>query len=317
MIHLFPIGSIKNTVFEKADCIQFLNQHQIGLTENIQQADIFIIRTCFFSEIKMNDLILSKLKSGTPVLLWTHEPRFCPTDEELIYVEGIPVHVMNVYTRNVYFSNFTFYGNSADRLLSAVDDVSFSPKPIVGLATYVLEERQTLILQGINIDLGVKRQNLLYEGYCDGCVDIYGVGWPLSLHIPESRGLGWHKKKIGILQQYQFNICMENTAFDYYCTEKIWDSIKGFCLPVYSGFNNRIYETFPKNSFIDYDDFSDNRELLLYIKSMSRREYLDRLNVCIQTFNEVYTALDFAGEREKAFTAIVEKVSNIYRARTQ
>ena len=312
MIRLFPLGPLKNTIFEKADCLQYLNSRRIGFTDNIQQADIFIIRA-WSSEVTLNELIVSKLHNGTPVLLWTHEPRFCPTDKELIYIKGFPVHVMNMYTRNVYFSNFTFYGNSADRLLAPVNNVSYSPKPIVGLATYVIEDKQQFILQGIDIDLAVKRQNLLYEGYCDGCVAIYGEGWPSWLKIDGSRGAGWHTKKMEVLQQYQFNVCMENTAFDYYCTEKIWDSIKGYCLPVYSGYNNRIYETFPKNSFIDYDDFSSNKELLSYIKNISPREYLNRLNLCIKIFNQVHTTIDYKSEKEKALAAIVEKVKNIHQ----
>jgi hypothetical protein len=216
-----------------------------------------------------------------------------------------------MYTGNVYFSNFTFYGRNIDRIVPAVKDVAFSHKPIAGLATYVSEEKQPFVLNDIDIDLTVKRQKLLYEGYAAGVLDIYGRKWPDQISIAESRGPGWQNIKLGILQNYQFNIAMENTACNYYCTEKIWDSIKCHCLPVYSGFNNKIYDTFPKNSFIDYDEFGSNRELLLFIKNMSKQEYLSRLNVCIQTFNEVYSALDVKKEKQKALMAIANKVQSI------
>lgn len=312
MTYLYAPEELKYTIFEEASCLQFLQQYGIEITKDVRKAHVFILRDLFQPmRARISTFIKSNPGINMPTLVWTHEPRFCLTDKDIIYIEDNPVHIMNMYTGNVYFSNFTIYGRNIDRIVPAVKDVAFSPKPIAGLATYVSEEKQPFILHDIDIDLTVKRQKLLYEGYAAGMLDIYGRKWPGQISISESRGPGWHKIKLGILQNYQFNIAMENTACNYYCTEKIWDSIKSHCLPVYSGFNNKIYDVFPKNSFIDYDEFGSNRELLLFIKSMSKQEYLNRLNVCIQTFNDIYSVLDAKKEKQKALMAIADKVQSI------
>jgi hypothetical protein len=169
-------------------------------------------------------------------------------------------------------------------------------------------------LNDLDIDLTVKRQRLLLAAYHAGIADIYGKGWPGQIAVAESRGQGWHSRKLEILKNYQFNLCMENTAFDYYCTEKIWDSIKSYCLPIYSGFNNRIYETFPDNSFVDYHKFRDKEELLLFVRNMSWQEYLERINRCISAFNQVFTTVDIKKEKRRSLDAIIDRVRNIVKA---
>jgi hypothetical protein len=312
MTYLYAFEELKYTIFEEPACLQFLQQQGIEITKDFRRADVIILRDLFPpTQSRISEWIKNNPVNRIPMLVWTHEPRFCRTSQHVIYIEDFPVHIMNMYTGNVYFSNFTIYGRNIDRIVPPVNDVTFSQRPIAGLATYVLEERQSFVLNNIDIDLTIKRQCLLYEGYCSGMLDIYGKKWPGQISISESRGTGWHKIKLGILQNYQFNIAMENTAWDYYCTEKIWDSIKSHCLPVYSGRSNKIYENFPENSFIDYDEFDSNRELLLFIKNMSKQEYLNRLNVCIQTFNAIHSTLDVKKEKQRALMAIVSKIQSI------
>lgn len=96
------------------------------------------------------------------------------------------------------------------------------------------------------------------------------------------------ERKLEILKNYHFNLCFENTNTDYYCTEKIWDSIKAGCLPIYYGNGNKIYEDFPKNSFLDYCDFKNASDMFEYVENMDEREFRQRMNLCIKVFNEVY-----------------------------
>lgn len=314
MTYLFPIEPLKHTVFEHPESLQFFREQGVVLTDDPYRADVFVMR--HYNPLlgfRPGRTVKKRLREGVPLLLWTHEPRFCYTDKDIMFLKGTVIQVMNMYTRNVLFSNFTFYGKFADGILAPATNISFSPQSVVGLATHVDPDKQPFIMGGVDIDLTVKRQKLLYDGFRLGMADIYGVGWPSAMKIKASRGKGWHKGKIGILSNYQFNICLENTAFEYYCTEKIWDSIKGYCLPVYSSFNNRIYDTFPKNSFIDFDDFANNDELLQFIRNISPQEYLTRLNLCIETFNHVHATTDFRMERQRALMAVVDKLKTLYR----
>jgi alpha(1,3/1,4) fucosyltransferase len=313
MIYLYPIGTLNNTIFIKTECLRFLREHDIALTDNINHAVMFILRSLTPPiQADLEKRINCYPHNGQPVLVWTHEPRFTVTNQEQVFIKDFPVHIMNLYTRNVYFSNFTHYGYSIDRVLAPVADVKFSERPIAGLATYVYPELQRFIMDGKDIDLAVKRQHLLLAAFDQQLIDIYGKGWPSSVSVSESRGPGWHDIKLNILKQYQFNICMENTSFDYYCSEKIWDSIKGYCLPVYSSFNNRIYDNFPKNSFIDYDEFASDKELVSFIKGMSKKEYLQRMNLCIETFNRLHAAIDLKTESQQVLEAVVAKIRSIF-----
>lgn len=313
MTYLFPVSSLKNTIFENEGCIQSFKENDILISNDEKKADIFITRDLYLQSYKIISFLTKTSQyKGQSVLVWTHEPRFCKTSEEIISIPGHPlIHIMNMYTKNVYFSNFSFYGKNVDRLLEGISDIEFSRRPIVGLASYVSEKNQKTVIGGVDIDLTVKRQKLLLDGYRMGVVDIYGKNWPDHISTSESRGPGWHDKKLAILKDYQFNISLENTSFDYYCTEKIWDSIKSYCLPIYSSFNNKIYETFPKNSFLDFDEFDSNLELYRYIGKMSKKEYLERLNKCIHVFNDSYKKLDMKIESKKAINELVNKIRQI------
>ena len=107
---------------------------------------------------------------------------------------------------------------------------------------------------------------------------------------------------------------MENTNFDYYCTEKIWESIKAGCLPIYYGRFNRIYETFPKNSFVDAAEFESSKQLYDYIESMSKQDYCDRMNKCVMIYNNFLTTDSFENQFEQTVAVLVEKIQSVASA---
>lgn len=311
MKKLYPIGSLKFTVFDEEECLAFLRTHGIELTNDIHEASVLVQRDLDLNKLpEATQYITALSPSPKPVLVWTHEPRFCKTDQHLVTTDdGFHFHIMNLYTRNVHLSNFTFYGKNIDQHLQHVTKVSFASRPVAALATWVAEEKQPFQLQGIDIDLSIKRQRLITDAYHQQLADIYGRNWPADMATGESRGPGWHLNKLDILKNYQFNIALENTAFEHYCTEKIWDSIKSYCLPVYSTFNNSIATLFPSDSFIDFDQFSCNEHLIAFIRSMSHAEYLRRLNTCIDVYNDLYLRIDVRAEKEKALEKIIEKIA--------
>ncbi|MEO6523846.1 MAG: glycosyltransferase family 10 [Mucilaginibacter sp.] len=314
MIKLFKITDLKHTVFAQESFQAYLFDCQIVFTNNIAEADILMahkmkenIFGAIYKTLQDNNIPLK------PILLWTHEPRFSPTKEsKFVDTNGFTIHNMNLYTGDVYFSNYSIYGHLLKGHVKALNTIEFSKIPVVGLSTYIEQENKEFILNGKNIDLTERRQRLLVKGRELGIVDIYGKSWPSGLSISESRGAGWRQIKEGILRNYQFNICLENTGYPYYCTEKIWDSIKWGCLPIYSSFNNNIYEIFAEKSFIDTVDFTDDNELYNYIRSMSPQEYLDCMNSCISTFNHISSHINFKSERKPTLDAIIKKIMEIY-----
>lgn len=44
--------------------------------------------------------------------------------------------------------------------------------------------------------------------------------------------------KFAYLENYKFNLCPENSNYPGYCTEKIFEAIKGGCIPIYWGSDN-------------------------------------------------------------------------------
>lgn len=97
--------------------------------------------------------------------------------------------------------------------------------------------------------------------------DLYGMGWDLETlelnQITTYKGI--INSKNSILSNYKFSICFENNADQ--CgniTEKIFDSLKAFCIPIYLGAPN-IEKYIPSDCFIDFRNFDSLFQLDNYI----------------------------------------------------
>ncbi|HEY9077941.1 MAG TPA: glycosyltransferase [Anaerolineaceae bacterium] len=100
--------------------------------------------------------------------------------------------------------------------------------------------------------------------------DLYGIGWEKGLY-PSYRGRV--KSKFETLKAYRFSICYENTqGFPGYITEKIFDSFKAACVPVYWGAPN-ISDFIPEDCFIDRRKFPTIDGLYEFLSTMSDQEY--------------------------------------------
>ena len=119
--------------------------------------------------------------------------------------------------------------------------------------------------------------------------DLYGVGWDREVpgfdteirpHITRCwRGAiaQGPSKKLEILRQYKFSLCLENTSFPGYITEKIFDCFVAGVVPVYLGAPD-ILNHVPEGCFIDLRRFRNYIELSEYLSSLSESEansYLD------------------------------------------
>ena len=304
--------------------INYLFDHDIEFTRNPQEADIFLInrfpnKKCIFPDVKKRWQMRQQNISSRPVLLWTHEPHYDRhfTSEVRPSLLLAKVHIMNVYTRNIYFSNY-MYVSKPQEPLSLIKDIEtsvFAKKTIAFLATYVSNPwLKTLIKNGKDLNLTGIRQKLALEGYQRGLVDIYGRGWPEGISLENSRKGNWHGRKSEILEPYLFNICLENTNYNYYCTEKIWDAIRSKCLPIYYGKGNKIYEDFSQDSLIDIANFTNPILVFDYIKNMSKEEYITRLNKCIESYNNLININLEEKQYLKMLDEIIQKIRCIVNA---
>ncbi len=127
--------------------------------------------------------------------------------------------------------------------------------------------------------------------------DLYGVGWNqptkfLEKLFPFTRQIyssyrGTVKNKWDVLPQYRFSLCYENIYDEPgWVTEKIFDSMRANCVPIYWGAPN-ITDYVDKGTFIDRRNFRSNKELESYLIGMSEQKYND-----IQEAIQEYLASD-------------------------
>ena len=141
-----------------------------------------------------------------------------------------------------------------------------------------------MLLDGRDIDLQQSRQQLALRLLEVGFCDVYGRNWPKNTNIAgQSRKGEWQEAKRNILGHYKINICFENTIIPHYVTEKFWDAILGGCLPIYHGSDNGIYETFPRNSFIEASGKSVE-EIGDEVINMSSEEMDARYAACLRAY---------------------------------
>lgn len=316
MIKIFRLDSMEYTPFGDHPWEdEFRSKCGIQFTDSPRESDLFVTRR--YPSIAKRTKMRLGIYPNRPILLYTHEPRFdthsCSKMGEQF---GPTVHIMNVYTGDIYLSNFSVYGPQHRHgllpLIDWLDGPNLTERRTAFIATYIEDPVQsTLIMNGRDINLTGLRQTLALEGHRRGSVDIYGRGWSAGISIQESRGEGWQDEKFRILQNYDFNLCLENTNVDYYCTEKIWDSIRAGSLPIYYGRGNKIYETFPEESFIDLADFAQPESVYDFIQTMPEKEYIARMNRCIQVYNQWCDPVAIKVEREKRTAKLIERIRAI------
>jgi hypothetical protein len=78
-------------------------------------------------------------------------------------------------------------------------------------------------------------------------------------------------KKLSTVAGFRFSLCLENTIFPGYVTEKIFDSLRAGAVPIYLGAPD-IETHVPNGVFIDYRAFSGPAELDQYLQNISAAE---------------------------------------------
>ena len=112
--------------------------------------------------------------------------------------------------------------------------------------------------------------------------------------------------KIETLSHYKFNLCFENSSYNWYITEKLWDSFKAKTVPIYLGAEN-VKKYIPADTFIDFRDFWCNYEKLLsfiqHIDEQTYQKYIDSIGAFLSSEK---IKEHFDQERAKDFIAILK-----------
>ena len=101
----------------------------------------------------------------------------------------------------------------------------------------------------------------------NGIMDVYGAKWDNSLGTNYKGELPFHNEQVQRLSKvtteskykglktYKYSLCIENSCYDNYFTEKITDCLLSWTIPIYFGCTN-IDKYFPKDSYylIDIND---------------------------------------------------------------
>ena len=305
MITIFPIGaSLQYSPFVTDSGLRALESEGIVVSDE-STAELIISGT-------LKRLLPLMLKHGRrkKYLLWTNEPRFDTHFMSVVHYPLLPkLHILNVYT-GIYTNNY-YWVPTITKLLP-ITNVEFNHPRVVALMNYRNDRRKwNLKHQGRELDLCYLRTQIALEGHRRGVVDVYGRDWPKEIKKGQSRGASWREKKLKILQGYNFNLAFENTNWQYYCTEKIWDAIQGGCLPIYYGQGNAIYEDFPEGSFLNYCDFGSPAELFAYIEAMTTQEFIKRMNLCIETFNTAVEKQKATRGRKSPVKVTVKRIQEL------
>ena len=67
-------------------------------------------------------------------------------------------------------------------------------------------------------------------------------------------------------------------------------------------------ELFKKDSFIDTNNYHNFKDLFEHITTMTDEEYLNRLNLCIETYNKAFDSIDFYQQYYLMIDNIIKKL---------
>ena len=269
MKKIFFFGNPRNTVWDESQC-----NLPFERTKSKQQADIWVATQELTLQQQIEMSMVSTGKRPKACILWTHEPYFSVKKDSFTYLYGVPTHIFNIWNHNSLFQNGTFLWQNFPHHFPEKPEprkVWRSQKTQKSVALITYPNTKSLATQ--------ERVSVALDGYSRKVLDIYGKGWPDGISLGNSRDGEWWKSKPAILEQYDFNLAMENCLQPYYVSEKIWDSLLCGCLPIYAD-NGSIYQTFPKGSFLDIKDYTTTEKLWKHIEAMSMEEWNKRFSSC-------------------------------------
>lgn len=163
--------------------------------------------------------------------------------------------------------------NTANRkfLMAICANKAFGMKQVIGKVARGINPTQHF-----NRWLYRKRSNLIHYFAKNQSIDVYGSDWDkrylaLSHYSYPLENSSWKGRipgsKFPVMCRYDFCLCIENSRFPGYITEKIFDCFAVGTIPIYYGAED-VKDYLPSETFIDLSEFQSNDDLMLHLRSM-------------------------------------------------
>ena len=268
--------------FEEFIPKEILAKKDIFIVDQIKDADV--ICTPLFRELES---YIQMYGEKYKYLIWCNEPVWLlPEKEDYLnlfdYIKslyGVSAAILTYQNplmqkvSGLFLSPYVYPSHQ-------IRQYSFDEKlnRIVYLASFRDSEYYENSIQSKITSLNRYRTRLALAFYENNCIDIHGKDWPDGISVADTREGAWIDAKLSVVSRYRFCLSIENTLVDNYITEKFWQPIATFTLPVYySNGKSSIEDIAPKSSYIDAALFPDITSLTNYIFSMGKNEYEDRI----------------------------------------
>lgn len=127
-------------------------------------------------------------------------------------------------------------------------------------------------------------------------VHVYGNQWPVHGNC---KGQVWNKHVA--LTSYRFSIGIENTAENFYTTEKFTDNLLTNTIPIYFGSPN-IAEYYDSRGYVqlpDLDDLETIKHTILEVNNNAEALYTEMLPFCLQNKETFLTKYNILNKIEK------------------
>jgi len=289
---------MKYTIFQRDYTRAVLLRYGVRLVESPQIANILVGNY----EHLLRELIES-YGASKRYMLWTHEPSFWRSTEKWAIIADQRVRTLSLHSGEVFFNNYFYSSIPLNSNARATTPRRKLNRTMVMVASAKTQGDPGIVARANNVDLLRVRYDLAMLGYRSGHCDVYGRHWPAGVSRGQSRFGQWSLTKYKILEQYDFNLCFENSLIPYYCSEKIWQAIYCGCLPIYYG-QASIYQDFPEDSFLDYARIRTPDVLFDTVHRMTVGEFNQRYRRCLEVFERAYRLGRVAQEHAACYAAL-------------
>jgi alpha(1,3/1,4) fucosyltransferase len=284
---------LENKVFidneESTGTFQFAHHFKMHLEESkykVRTIDLFhnINEVDYVVFFKLDFFYLNKCLSNqtkTRLIYFAWEPEIISKENSKKSLFRLLDYFDYIYTwhSDLQYTDSRFkklvYAQKLDYNLSKISQVEFSKKIILSQ----ISSNKTSIHKDELYSLRAKINRRACD-YFGSSFRYYGFGWK-----SEPCYGGEVQNKIQIFKNSRFAVCIENSSYRGYITEKIWDIFKSNIVPICYG-NFSFDASIPSNCYIDMSLFSNLNDLFKYIESMSLDDYnliLDNINTFINS----------------------------------
>ena len=110
--------------------------------------------------------------------------------------------------------------------------------------------------------------SILRQEFCKKLMEYKPIDCPgkilnnMSAKDLEPRNGNWEESKINFLKNYKFTIAFENSSSNGYTTEKLYQPLQAFSIPIYWG-NPLVTRDFNPKAFINCNDFDNDFDAVI------------------------------------------------------